>query len=154
MIKKIKATEQRHFIRHPMCFPLKFRVLKDKGKERSKEERSRTINIGRGGLLFSAKIPVSVHFLIMIKIPFQEKVFNVKAKVVHCSRNAETKLYDIGTCFVRASDSFKVKLIEQLYLISEYRDLRSIQLGREVSLHEASSEWVARYSERFRRLYW
>jgi hypothetical protein len=87
-------------------------------------------------------------------MPFEDKVFNVLAKVVHCNKSLDTSLYNVGVSFHRIHDAFKVKLIEQLYLISEYRDLRSIQLGREVSLEEASKEWIRRYSERFRRLYW
>ena len=52
------------------------------------------------------------------------------------------------------ADAFKVKLIEQIYLIEEYRVLRSLQLGRDLSLKEASEEWIKRYSERFKKLYW
>ena len=52
------------------------------------------------------------------------------------------------------SDALKVKLTEEIYLIAEYRDLRSIELGREISLEEASQEWVRRYSARFKKLYW
>ena len=87
-------------------------------------------------------------------MPFQDKVFNVRAKVAHCDKNPETKLYNIGATFQRLSASYKVKLVEQLYLISEFRDLKSIELGREVSLEKASKEWIQRYSARFRKLYW
>ena len=87
-------------------------------------------------------------------MPFQNKSFNVHARVVHCDRSLDTKLYHVGVCFERFSDAFKVKLIEQIYLICEYRDLRSVQLGRDISLEEASREWIKRYSDRFRKLYW
>ena len=150
--------DRRHFIRHPMCFPLKYRVLRkwpsgliNGAKD---DSPSTTINVGRGGLMFSAKSAVKKGAVIAIRMPFQDKIFKIKAKVVHCSKDVETKLYNIGVCFLRFGDAFKVKLIEQIYLISEYRDLRSVQLGREVSLQEASKEWIDRYSERFRRLYW
>ena len=153
--KKIIKIEKRRFIRHPMCFPLKYKIIK-KGRAAGevKEESSTTINVSRGGLLFTGKSPVDVDSLIQIKIPFQDKVFNVKAKVVHCARSDDRNLYDIGICFQRYNDAFKVKLIEQMYLISEYRDLRSIQLGRELTLQEASQEWIKRYSKRFQKLYW
>lgn len=107
-----------------------------------------------GGLLFLTKKPVENNSIIAIKMPFQTKTFNVKAKVVHCDRSEEPKLYNVGVSFYRLSDAFKVKLIEQLYLISEFRDLWSVQLGREVTLEEASREWIKRYSKRFKRLYW
>lgn len=151
-----RLMERRKFIRHPLNFPLEYRVIHGKGeaKTSSRAIRSRTINISKGGLLFFAKKPVKESALVNIKMPFQDKIFSVNAKVVHCAKSLDSKLYNIGVSFYRFTDAFKTKLVEQLYLISEYRDLRSIQLGREMSLEEASKEWIKRYSERFRRLYW
>jgi len=117
-------------------------------------ERTSAINVSQGGLLFSSKKQVEQNSRIVIKMPFQNKSFNVHARVVHCDRSLDTKLYHVGVCFERFSDAFKVKLIEQIYLICEYRDLRSVQLGRDISLEEASREWIKRYSDRFRKLYW
>ena len=152
--KEIVVEERRKFIRHPLCFPLSYRVV-DKGThDGEKESRSNTINVSMGGLLFAAKRPVDAGSTIIVKMPFENKVFNIRAKVVRCDRNPETKLSNIGVRFYRTNDAFKVKLIEQIYLISEYRDLKSMQLGRQVSLEEASREWIKRYSERFKRMYW
>ncbi|MBN2453791.1 MAG: PilZ domain-containing protein [Candidatus Omnitrophica bacterium] len=151
--KILPVNECRKFIRHPLCFPLSYKVL-EAASLAKKEERSTTINISMGGLLFAARKPVKVGSTILIKMPFQDKVFNVRARVAHCNLNPETKLHNIGATFHRLSAAYKVKLVEQLYLISEFRDLRSIELGREVSLEKASKEWIERYSARFRRLYW
>lgn len=150
---QIAVEEKRRFIRHPLCFPLTYKVLNN-DVSGGKEKYSTTINISVGGLLFSARNAAKPGSRIMIRMPFQDKVFNVKALVVHCKRDDETKLFNIGVSFYRMTDAFKTKLIEQLYLISEFRDMRAIQLGREVSLEEASREWIKRYSKRFKRLYW
>jgi hypothetical protein len=148
-------ADRRRFIRHPLCFPLTFKVVAKKSVTGAvKENQSKSVNISMGGLLFLTKKPVQNNAIIAIKMPFQTKVFNVKAKVVHCDRSEDTKLYNIGVSFYRLSDAFKVKLIEQLYLISEFRDLWSVQLGKEVTLEDASREWIKRYSKRFKRLYW
>lgn len=149
-----KNNERRRFIRHPMCFPLAFSVIKGTLGKNTKAKKSATKNISRGGLLFSSKEKVEPEALIQIRIPFQNKIFKVKAKVVRCDKSSDTSLYDIGVKFSRPKEAFKVKLIEQMYLISEYRDLQSMQLGRELSLQEASREWIKKYSERFSRLYW
>lgn len=154
MLKKPSKKENRRFIRHPMCFPLSYKVLPKDIKNVGKEEATITKNISRGGLLFSSKKPAPEGSLILIKIPFQAKVFHVKASVVHCNKVEGTNLYDIGISFARVNDAFKIKLIEQMYLISEYRDLRSMQLEREMTLQEASQEWIKRYSSRFSKLYW
>ena len=154
-----KFLERRHYIRHPLNLPLEFKVLKKTSgnvyaEGEGKAERTAAINVSQGGLLFSSKKQVEPDSRIIIRMPFQDKAFNVRARVVHCDRSKDTKLYYVGVCFERFSDAFKVKLIEQIYLICEYRDLRSIQLGKDVSLEEASKEWIKRYSDRFRRLYW
>jgi len=159
----IPVAERRRFIRHPLCFPLTYRIVEpisSKGRATkaaskiSKLKKTITINISMGGLLFAAKKPVKPGAIIIITMPFQGKTFNVRAKVAHCDKNPETKLYNIGAAFHRLSAAYKVKLIEQLYLISEFRDLRSIELGKDISLERASREWIKRYSDRFRRLYW
>jgi len=154
MIKKL--TERRRFIRHPINFPLEYKILISKKSERDscRGMKSSTINISKGGLLFLAKKPVREDSLVNIRLPFQDKIFSVRAKVVHCAKSMDSSLYNVGVSFYRFTDAFKTKLVEQLYLISEYRDLRSIQLGREMSMEEASKEWIKRYSDRFRRLYW
>lgn len=147
-------SERRKFIRHPMCFPLKYKVINKDSLAGIDEELACTKNISERGLLFSSKKSVQADSVILIKIPFQEKTFNVKAKVIHCNSIKGLPLFDIGVAFLRYNEAFKVKLIEQMYLISEYRDLRSMQLGKEISLEEASREWIKRYSKRFNRLYW
>lgn len=149
----VSLNENRHFIRHSLCFPLTYKV-EGSGQKGGREGVSQTINVSAGGLLFAALKPVESGRFISIKIPFQDKIFNVQARAVHCRKDPETKLYNIGARFCRLNAAFKVKLIEQLYLISEYRDLRSLQLGREVSLEDASREWIKRYSDRFQRMYW
>ena len=147
-------AERRRFIRHPLCFSLAYSVISRNKVLLGAGGKSTTINISMGGLLFASRRPVSRGAIILIKMPFKDKLFNVKAKVVYCEKCLETKLHNIGVCFYRLKDAFKVKLVEQFYLISEFRDLMCIQLGKEVSLEEASREWIKRYSVRFERLYW
>ncbi len=140
--------EKRKFIRHLLVSPLEYQLS---GQE---TERSETINVSEGGLLFMAKQEVSVGTLIKIQIPLYEKIFRIKAKVAHVAKDAETGLFRVGVFFSTYSDAFKVKLIEQIYLIEEYRVLRSLQMGKEIPLPEASKEWIKRYSARFQKLYW
>lgn len=152
--ESFSVSERRKFIRHPLCFPLSYKVVEKPQPAGAKDKNSKTINISMGGLLFAAKRLVSMGSTIVVKMPFEDKIFNVKARVVHCKKNPENKLYSVGVKFYRINDAFKVKLIEQIYLISEYRDLISMQRGKEVSLEQASMEWIKRYSDRFSKLYW
>ena len=151
--EEIPVLERRHFIRHPISLPLAYEVVRT-DKQKKEIGKTKTTNVGIGGLLFPAKYPAKPGDILAIKMPFEDKVFKVKAKVVRCANNPETKFYDIAVSFVRIYEAFKVKMIEQIYLIAEYRDLLSLQLGKEVSLEEAPLKWIERYSERFKRLYW
>ena len=119
------------------------------------KERTKTLNLSEGGLLFLSKHPLKKNEIIILKMPLQDKIFKIRAKVMHATKDSEgTGLFNIGVSFYRYSDAFKVKLVEQLYLIDEYRVLRSLQLGHELSMQKASEEWIKRYSKRFARLYW
>jgi len=145
-----RTKERRRFIRHPICYPLEFEHVSKKIKERTK-----TLNVSEGGLLFLSRHSLNKGEVIVLKMPMQDKVFKIKAKVMHATKDGENKgLFNIGVSFYRYSDAFKVKLVEQLYLIDEYRVLRSLQLGHELSMQKASEEWIKRYSKRFARLYW
>jgi hypothetical protein len=146
--------EKRHYIRHPLNFPLEYRIVNKDASASSRGEKSSTLNISRAGLMFAAKHPVDTNTIINIRMPMQSKVFNVKAAVAHCDKDKDTGLYNIGVSFYRSSDAFKTRLVEQMYLIIEYRDIRSLQLGKDITLEEASREWIKRYSEKFRKLYW
>ncbi|MFA5199426.1 MAG: PilZ domain-containing protein [Candidatus Omnitrophota bacterium] len=146
-----RVIERRRFIRHPISLPLVYKVIKP---NTSADGKSETRNISIGGLSFPSKKAVRPDSMIAIRMPFEDKVFNIKAKVVRCENNSETKLYDIAVNFFRLHEAFKVKMIEQIYLIAEYRDLLILQSGKEVSLEEASRKWVKRFSKRFKRLYW
>jgi len=144
------SGNRRHFIRHPVCYPLEFEHAPKKIIERTK-----TLNVSEGGLLFLSKQPLKCGEIIILKMPVQNKLFKIRARVMHATKDAENgKLFNIGVSFYRYSDAFKVKLIEQLYLIDEYRLLKSLQLGYEITMQKASEEWIKRYSKRFARLYW
>jgi c-di-GMP-binding flagellar brake protein YcgR len=152
--KQIQTEERRHYIRHPISIPLVYKVMKQQIERDRQDGQSETINVSVGGLLFSAEHPVKPDSMIEIKMPFENRIFNLKAKVVRCVNNPETKFYDIAVSFFRLHEAFKAKMIEQIYLISEYRDLLSLQLGKEIAFEEASRKWIKQYSERFKRLYW
>lgn len=144
------TKERRRFIRHPICYPLEYEHTSKKvaGK-------TRTLNVSEGGLLFVSKHGIKKGDIINLKMPLQNKIFKVRAKVMHSAKDPDNpSLYNIGVSFCRYSDAFKVKLIEQLYLIDEYRVLRSLQLGYDITMQKASEEWIKRYSKRFARLYW
>ena len=141
--------EKRRFIRHLLVNPLEFQITKEEDPRKSE-----TVDVSEGGLMFMSRTDVAPQTIIQIQMPVYDKVFKIKAKVIHSAKDVAAGLFKIGVSFETYADAFKVKLIEQIYLIEEYRVLRSLQEGRDVSLREASQEWIKRYSERFKKLYW
>ena len=151
----MEQKERRRFIRHLLVSPLEFQIEKEAEADKDqKTERSETIDVSEGGLLFMSRQEVVEGMTITLNMPLYDKVFKIKANVVHVSKEEATGLYKVGVSFISYVDAFKVKLIEQIYLIEEYRVLRSLQLGKEMTLQDASKEWIKRYSERFQKLYW
>lgn len=147
--EKRSGKEQRRYLRHLLVSPLKYKV-----EEVEDYKSAETVNVSEGGLLFTAKKNVEPGKLIELHMPLYEKVYKIKARVVHTQKDESSELYRIGVAFTSYSDAFKVKLIEQIYLIEEYRVLRSLQTGKEYTIQQASKEWIKRYSDRFEKLYW
>ncbi|MBF0490335.1 MAG: PilZ domain-containing protein [Candidatus Omnitrophica bacterium] len=150
----MQTIEHRRFIRHPLRLPLAFVIIKSADKMDQQEMRSETINVSLGGLLFPSEKSVLPESIILIKMPIENKVFNVRAKVVRCVKIPKKKLYDIAVRFSRPQEAFKVKMIEQISLIAQYRESVIKQSGKDISMEEASRQWIQKYSERFSRLYW
>ncbi|MBN1494026.1 MAG: PilZ domain-containing protein [Candidatus Omnitrophica bacterium] len=148
--KQEDFKEKRKFIRHPICVPLEFHRIHD----HRRKHKAETVNLSFGGLLFLSRSRIVSGTEINVSLPFRDKIFHVHGCVVRCDKEVSSKLYSVGIEFLKVTDAFKVKLVEQLHLIEEYRSLRSLQLNREVSLKEASKEWITKYSEQFRKLYW
>jgi len=145
-----QKQERRRFIRHLLVNPLKFKI-----EEAAEDyQKTNTVDMSEGGLMFTSRKDVEAGSIIKLQMPLYEKVFKIKAKVVHSKKEGSTGLFSIGVAFTTYTDAFKVKLIEQIYLIEEYRVLRSLQTGKELTIQEASEEWIKRYSERFQKLYW
>ena len=133
-----------------MCYPLEYEFA-----PRQLRERGRTVDISRGGLLFLSRRHLTPGRTIILKLPLKNRLFKVRARVVHVQHDKEDPdLFSIGVSFLKYSDAFEVKLVEQIYLMDEYRSMRTLQLGRDVSFREASLEWVKSYSKKFDEMFW
>ena len=80
-------------------------------------------------------------------------IYRGKISEEEIKRRLGKKLYKIGISFYSLSDAFKAKLVEQLYLIEEFRSLKSRRLGKEIPIEDAAQEWIRKYSKSFRKVY-
>ena len=111
--------------------------------------------MSEGGLLFSSKYFVRSGEAILLRVPIQNMLHKVKAIVKHVQKNEENPgFYTIGVSFCEHSGAFKIKLVEQMHAIDAYRSVRSFQLGRDISITEASEDWVKNYAEDFDKIFW
>ena len=144
------VKEKRRFVRHPICYPLEFQII-----PRNIQDRSRLFNMSEGGLLFLSKYFVHSGEAIYLRVPIQNVMHKVKAVVKHVHKNRENPaFYTIGVSFCEHAEAFKVKLVEEMYAIDAYRSALSFQLGRDVSISEASEDWVKNYADQFDKLFW
>ncbi|OGW85380.1 MAG: hypothetical protein A3C35_00885 [Omnitrophica bacterium RIFCSPHIGHO2_02_FULL_46_11] len=148
--------EKRTIPRHAIELPVKYRVL-----SKSKEEKSRpledqvykTKNISESGILFLSSEYFKIGTLLELTLPLRDKVFTMEGRVVHSSQDSATRLFRTGIYFPSASSVFKVKLIDQIHQIDEYRRSISIKESRPISEEEAAHLWIKEHSVEFAEFY-
>ena len=149
--------ERRSVIRHAVELPVKYHVLaerKETAKTDSKTARSDYIkDISESGLLFLSAKNFQVGVLLELTFPVKDRVFTMQGRVVHASRDSDSKLYRTGIYFAKADSVFKIKMAEQLYQIDEYRKTLSEEEGHVISEEEAAHRWIEKHSREFAEFY-
>ena len=67
--------------------------------------------------------------------------------VVWCTQIDEN--YEIGVRFCDTRNAFRIRILEQLCHIENYRQERQKSEGRNLSREEAAQEWISRYAYNF-----
>lgn len=132
----------RTFIRHPSDIPIE--IHHEQGGAGTEENLS---NISTGGLSFKAETPLQEGATIRVRIPVVMPVFETVGKVVWCRR--ENHLFDVGVQFMRSTDSFRLRMIEQICHIEHYKREIQEKEGRSLSGREAAMEWISKFAGSF-----
>lgn len=132
----------RQFIRHPSGMPIQFTPSGD-----MPPQRERLRNVSEGGLCFCAHIELEPGYLVRLCIPVIDQVFETEGLVMWC-RQGEGG-FDVGVRFVDADAMFRVRMVEQLCHIEQYRREVARDEGRHLSSEEAAAEWIDRYASDF-----
>ncbi|HEX6589995.1 MAG TPA: PilZ domain-containing protein [Longimicrobiales bacterium] len=155
-------AEVREFIRHTVDFPIEFRLLRPDERpdttglpdlassdgDGAAREAGNSRNVGFGGLAFESNFCPNVGNLIEIRIPTVNPPFIAKARVAWCRAEPDGG-YMIGAMFLDASDAFRSRMVQQVCSIENYRKEVKEKEGRELSVQEASAEWIGKYAGRF-----
>jgi len=130
----------RSFIRHSASMPIKIESNQKRSQVQSLE------NVSAGGLCFQSDYYLPQGVSIEINIPHLDKPFKEYCTVNWCRKSDEH--YDVGVSFDRYQTVSRIRMIEQLCYIEDYRkNVFNIE-KRELTPEEASQEWFEKFADR------
>ncbi|WP_158227108.1 PilZ domain-containing protein [Mangrovitalea sediminis] len=139
------SPQERAFIRHPVDIPIEVR------RQRGRQSRHGLRNLSAGGLAFSSNRPLTVDEDVVVRIHIPD-LLKIKGRVVWCEPNGTH--YEVGLAFTSPAEAYKVRMVEQICRIEQYRRDVLRQEGRELSSEEAAAEWITRFADRYAQAGW
>lgn len=133
---------KRHYIRHATEVPIEVSA------DSAQHPRTRTgRNISYGGLAFSSRQALPVGQLIHLTIPLGDPAFSTRARVAWCHPTGPD--YEIGVEFLTREAAFRVRMVEQVCQIEQYRKEMREKFGRELTTQEAALAWIKKFAADF-----
>ena len=132
----------RHYIRHPTGIPI----------EVSRGHQPAPVachghDVSHGGLAFRSECGADPGSIVEVRIPLVQPPFETKARVVWCSSRAGG--FELGVEFLDRNDAFRVRMIEQVCYIEDYRKAVHESEGRVLTAEEAALEWIHKHAAQF-----
>lgn len=145
------ANQNRQFIRHPSEIPIEIWCVISRDVARNvsttkvstKESLS---NVSLSGLAFKSNVSWKPDTIIGIRIPLINPIFETICRVVWCHK--KNSHFEMGVELMDTDDAFKVRMVEQVCQIENYRKTLKKQ-GRDLTVEEAATEWINRYAAVF-----
>jgi hypothetical protein len=97
------------------------------------------------GLSFISDTCYTPGMIFSIRIPLVVPTFGVLAEVEWCQPH--DKNYEVGAKFLQIKEGFRIKTVEQLNFIEEYRKKVYFNEGRSISPEEANAELIQYYRQ-------
>lgn len=132
----------RKYVRHPSDIPIEFDV-----QDMTREKRESMNNISLGGLSFKSRHEVDVGTTVAIRINFVKPPFEAAGRVTWCERIGDQ--FDVGVAFTDHEDLYRMRMVEQVCYIEQYKKDVLRQEGRLLSGEEAALEWIGKYAREF-----
>lgn len=138
-----RSPNKRSYIRHPSDIPIEYQeVERDAGVS-----QERLHDISKSGLSFSSARKLSPGTVITIRISYVQPDFEVRAQVAWCHREGEG--FAVGVVFTQSSDYFRVRMIEQICHIEQYKADVLAKEGRQLDVEQAAREWIYKFADDF-----
>lgn len=124
-------------IRHIATIPVEIYT----GRKRHQTQGS-LCDISLGGLSFVFSLPLKKGMRVRVKIALVRPIFEGTAKVVWCT--GQNSSYRVGIQFVNIKDTLRMRIVDQLCQIENYKDEVLQRQGRTLTSEEAAREWLGR----------
>jgi hypothetical protein len=143
--------ERRKFIRHPLNYPLKTKVIHPGGQE--KELTSESENIGAGGLLFICDQEIPVGSEVEMELKVEKRTFALDGKVIRCDEKSGSRTYSIAVTFDNPNELLKMRMMEQVVRIEVFKNRIERRYNVKLDFGHVAKEWIKRYSGAFAKHY-
>ena len=131
----------RKYIRHPSDIPIQFNVKK------VKLAKHRMRNISVGGVSIRTEGRIEIGSVIDLTINSVTPAFTASGRVAGCLKRGDS--YDVGIQFLEPEDAFRVRMVEQICHIEQYKKDMFEREGRQLSGEEAALEWINKFASDF-----
>ena len=130
----------RRYLRHSTSIPITIAA------EKEISEDTNLCNLSSGGLCFitHAQLKVGEHVDLVIPI---EPSYACEG-VVTWRKGKAANEYEVGVRFVSDDEYFRVRMVEQICQIEEYRK-KLAEAGENITSEEAAIEWIKHYAADF-----
>lgn len=132
----------RAYIRHPSDIP----IVISSAVGGAQEKRALN-NVSFGGLSCGSGVYLQPGTLVSLRVPLIKPPFEAQGRVVWCRARADG--YDLGIEFLHADDAFRVRMVEQICHIEQYRRQVRIVEGRQLTGEQAAREWISLFAADF-----
>ena len=132
----------RKYIRHPSSIPIEYML-----KHYTAAKEKNLTNISIGGLCFQSNYFIDSGSELLIRIPTVKPPFSAESVVVWCKKKNNN--FDVGVKFNDNKTEFRMRMVEQLCHIEEYRKKILETEDRTLSSEEAAFEWIHKHAEEF-----
>ena len=138
-----RSPNMRGYIRHPSDIPIEYQ----EDEQDSGVSQERLHDISRSGLSFSSARELSPATVITIRMPCVQPSFVVRGQVAWCHPEGEG--FTVGVIFSESSDYFRVRMIEQICHIEQYKAEVLAREGRQLDGEQAAREWIHKFADEF-----
>ena len=107
-------------------------------------------NVSAGGLCFNSAVSLDKGTSLKVNIPNLRNTFEENCTVMWCKNNNEN--FQVGVQFKDEQTVFRMRMVEQVCHIEDYRQEVFLTERRELSAEDASQEWIEKYANRFPRV--